>query len=116
MKHITRPCRVLAPDLPCFGETPIDAVTSNNYVQTCVTWLRAFLQALRVTAPVVVVGTSMGGYIASSFAAAYPEQVRHLVLLAPAGVVRSLADAAAAAVAADDDEMLMLLQTCCRHS
>lgn len=97
MKHITQPCRLLAPDLPCFGDTPPDAVEPHDYVQSCVAWLHAFLRSLRITEPVVVVGTSMGGYIASHFAAAHPELVRHLVLLAPAGAVDK--DLAAASVA-----------------
>lgn len=97
MKHVTRPCRLLAPDLPCFGDTPPDAVEPHDYVQSCVAWLHAFLLSLRTTEPVVVVGTSMGGYVASHFAAAHPELVRHLVLLAPAGAVdKDLAAASAA--------------------
>jgi pimeloyl-ACP methyl ester carboxylesterase len=61
--------------------------TSFRYISSCVTWLTTFLEALHVTTPIVLVGTSMGGYIAANFAAAHPDRVKHLVLLAPAGAV-----------------------------
>lgn len=88
MKHITRCCRVLAPDLPCHGDTSCDAAQVGEYISSCVTWLTTFLEALHVTTPIVLVGTSMGGYIAANFAAAHPDRVKHLVLLAPAGASR----------------------------
>ena len=97
MKHIDRPCRLLAPDLPCVGDTPPSATQPVDYIRSCVAWLTAFLAALNITQPVVVVGTSMGGYIAASFAMAHPERVRHLVLLAPAGAIDKDVAAAAAA-------------------
>ncbi len=48
--------------------------------------LEELLQAQEVRGPVALLGYSMGGAIATAFAARHPERVRRLFLLAPAGI------------------------------
>ncbi|MEM9909591.1 MAG: alpha/beta hydrolase [Pseudomonadota bacterium] len=47
--------------------------------------LDELLNNLKTTEPVLVLGYSMGGAIAATFAAKHPDRVRKLVLIAPAG-------------------------------
>ena len=76
---------VYALDLPGFGKTPLAPEGAN--VHTHILYLQRFLDALgypRVT----LVGNSLGGWIATHFAAQYPERVSHLYLLNSAGLRR----------------------------
>lgn len=76
---------VYAPDLPGFGRTPLAPEGTN--IQTHVLYLKRFLDALgypRVT----LVGNSLGGWIATRFAADNPERVEKLYLLNSAGLRR----------------------------
>ena len=45
-----------------------------------------FLRDLKITGRIHVAGTSMGGGLAGVFAAAYPELVKTVTLLCPAGI------------------------------
>lgn len=76
--------RVIAPDLLGFGESskPVDAgYTIIEQVER----LRGFAQAVGVE-KAHVGGSSMGGFIATTWAAKHPADVQSLWLLAPAGV------------------------------
>jgi abhydrolase domain-containing protein 6 len=76
---------VYAPDLPGFGSTPLAPEGTN--ISTHVLYLERFLDALgypRVT----LVGNSLGGWIATRFAAEHPERVERLYLLNSAGLRR----------------------------
>jgi len=71
--------RVIAPDLRGFGnsETQPGPTTMAQYAEDVSTLL---LQQL-TTGPVVLVGHSMGGYVALAFARQFPEMLRGLVLV-----------------------------------
>ena len=77
--------RVLIPDLPGFGEHAMHGDRPHDwrfYIDE--------IERFRVhegLGAVDVVGTSMGGAFAAAYAATYPESVRRVVLLSPAGVV-----------------------------
>ncbi len=82
--------RVIAPDLRGFGESPSQPGPTSmaQYAAD----LHALLQQLG-TGPVVLVGHSMGGYVALAFARQFPELLRGLVLVS----TRAGQDAAEAA-------------------
>lgn len=73
--------RVIAPDLRGFGQSPLPAgdgergVSMERYADDLV----ELLDALDVREPVVLVGFSMGGYIAWQFVRKYPQRLRALV-------------------------------------
>ena len=79
LKALGKQSRVLAPDLPGFGDSPLldPSYTVERYAEDCV----AILDALDILEPVSIGGLSMGGYIALAFARAFPERVRALLLL-----------------------------------
>jgi pimeloyl-ACP methyl ester carboxylesterase len=70
--------RVIAPDLRGFGESgsSMGPVFMSRYAED----IRALLMHLG-TGPVILVGHSMGGYVALAFAKACPELLRGLVLV-----------------------------------
>lgn len=71
--------RVIAPDLRGLGENDAAAgiITMGQFAED----VHALLQQLK-TGPVVLVGHSMGGYVALAFAKKYPDMLRGLVLVA----------------------------------
>lgn len=72
--------RVIAPDLRGFGASeagPPGPLTMDHHADD----LAALLDALRVAEPVVVVGLSMGGYVAFAFWRKHAARVRALALL-----------------------------------
>jgi pimeloyl-ACP methyl ester carboxylesterase len=81
MWDLARDHRVLAPDLPGFGESdkPLRSYHAAFYAR----WLRDFLARTGVERAHLV-GNSMGGRIAIESGLRFPEQVGGMVLLAPA--------------------------------
>ncbi len=85
MRWFGRSRRVIAPDLPGFGDNPFPIDRAVFDVTRYLKWIEEF----RVTAKlgrIDLVGESMGGALAAAYAASYPDSVRRLVLQAPAGV------------------------------
>src|SRR5262245_22693206 len=71
--------RSIAPDLPGFGATPMPEdfpMTLDNFAD----FIRDLLAALKVTEPVVVVGTDFGGHYGLAFAVKYPDLVRGVAI------------------------------------
>jgi pimeloyl-ACP methyl ester carboxylesterase len=84
-KYLTPHFRVIAPDLPGFGETDRD-LSLRYGISDQVDRVHDFVEALGLTA-FHLGGNSMGGQIAGAFAARYPKDVKTLWLLAPGGVL-----------------------------
>ncbi len=71
-------CRILAPDLPGFGEsTLLDGAPG---IEAMADAVAGFLDARGVREPVVLGGLSMGGYVALAFARKHPARLRKLIL------------------------------------
>jgi pimeloyl-ACP methyl ester carboxylesterase len=93
-------CRVWAPALPGFGGTadlPRRTFSIAGYAE----WVDGFMAAVRIDAPVFLVGHSFGGGVAIQTAHDFPERVRSLVLVnsiggsawrADGSLVRSMAE------------------------
>lgn len=76
--------RVLRYDL--FGRGFSDRPHLDYNIDLFVKQLSDLLDALRLTRPIHLVGLSMGGPVTAAFTARYPERVRSLTLIDPAGV------------------------------
>ena len=84
LPHFARAHRVIALDLPGFGQSPLPPsgeVTIPGYART----LDALLERLGV-ASAVVVGNSLGGFVAAELALAVPARVERLVLVSASGL------------------------------
>lgn len=83
--HLTSRHRVIAMDLPGFGDSdkPDDG---RYYTPDQVRYLSGFIEALGLE-KVHLGGNSMGGRIAAAYAAEHPDKVESLWLLAPSGVM-----------------------------
>ena len=83
MELLSQHLHCFAPDMFGFGESECPNVHYSIDLQ--VDCLAEFLQALKLK-QVYLVGHSLGGWIAASYALKYPEKIYGLVLLAPEGV------------------------------
>lgn len=83
--HLTDRHRVIAVDLPGFGES--DKPSDASYLTPAqVRHVKQIIEALNLDT-LHLGGNSMGGRIAAAYAAEYPDHVESLWLLAPSGVM-----------------------------
>ncbi|HUR76664.1 MAG TPA: alpha/beta hydrolase [Acidimicrobiales bacterium] len=78
-----RGCRVLAPALPGFGGT--GDLPDGSGIHAYGVWVDAFMEAVGVDEPAVVIGHSFGGGVAISLAHDYRSRVAKLVLVNSVG-------------------------------
>jgi pimeloyl-ACP methyl ester carboxylesterase len=76
-------CRVYAPSLPGFGGSG-DLQGSSDMIDYAA-WAAGFLEAVGVDEPVLAVGHSFGGAVATRLTHDCPERVAHLVLIGAIG-------------------------------
>ena len=82
-EHLSGEYRCFAPDL--FGSGESDSPKIHYSIDLMVDCLAEYLDLLKLQ-EVCLVGHSLGGWIAASFALKYPGRVRRLVLISPEGV------------------------------
>lgn len=80
--------RVLSYDL--FGRGFSDRPEGEQDAEFFLKQLEDLLEAEEITEEITLIGYSMGGSIATCYAAKHPDKVRHLVLIAPGGVTMKL--------------------------
>jgi pimeloyl-ACP methyl ester carboxylesterase len=85
--YLTPHFRVVQPDLPGFGDATRDPAARYR-MSDQVERLHAFLQALGVQ-KMILGGNSMGGFIASEYAARYPDEVKAVWLLDAGGTAQA---------------------------
>ena len=100
-KPLTKRYHVIAPDQPGWGASTRLETASYGYPAQ-VERLHQFLSALGLKR-MHLVGHSMGGFIASAYAARYPDEVITLALIAPHGMVEPVASELANDVAKGDN-------------
>jgi len=83
-RYLTPHFRVIAPDLPGFGESTADP-NEDYSIAAQAHRVHGFVRALGIER-FHLGGNSMGGHIAGMYASRHPQQVSSLWLLAPAGV------------------------------
>jgi len=69
--------RVIAPDVPGFGDSP---ALADLTIDRAATGVCDLLDALKIGEPILLGGLSMGGYTALAFARLFPNRLRALIL------------------------------------
>lgn len=82
-ERLARTHTVYSLDLPGFGYS--DRLPGTSTLAGLASVLPAFLHALGVAGPLAVIGNSLGGAVAMTFAVAHPQRVSALVLVDSAG-------------------------------
>jgi len=84
MRQLPRELRVIAPDLPGWGESQPAPGLEHDWASQAQR-LSTFIEALDLR-EVLLVGHSMGGGVAALTAARHPQRLQRLVLMNPAGI------------------------------
>jgi len=87
-KFLTPHFKVIAPDLPGFGESGKNPEEKYTIKDQAV-FLKLFLIKVNINKPIHLGGSSMGGNIAGQYASLYQGDLKSLLLIAPGGVVSS---------------------------
>lgn len=87
MEHLSSDYHCFAPDLLGFGDS--ERPNIHYSIDLEVECLAEYLEALHLQ-QVYLIGHSLGGWIAASYALKYLEQVEGVVLLTPVGVLESM--------------------------
>ncbi len=104
--YLTKKYRVVAPDLPGFGQSP--PVDGQSYsIESQVRRMHLFAEKAGLKT-YHIAGNSMGGAIAGLYAEAYPSEVLSLALLAPSGLRNGLASSFSSDLDKGRNPLLML--------
>ena len=87
-KFLTPHFKVIAPDLPGFGESGKN-LEEKYTIKDQAVFLKLFLNKININKSIHLGGNSMGGNIAGQYAALYQGDLKSLLLIAPGGVVSS---------------------------
>jgi 3-oxoadipate enol-lactonase len=81
IEALSQHSRVLAPDLRGYGQSPLGEVDPQRGIsmEQYADEMSEFLDALKITEPIILVGFSMGGYIAWQFVRKYAHRLRALI-------------------------------------
>ena len=83
-KSLGKDFHIIAPDMAGHGETRYDK-SANYAMPTQAAWTNKLLEHLGIE-KAHLAGSSMGGFIAATFAKAYPEKTLSITLIDPAGI------------------------------
>lgn len=87
MPDLSKSHRVIAPDLPGFGDSDKPRNGFDYSIPAFSEFLNVFMENLEIERANII-GSSMGGYIAAFFASEHPEKTEKLILVSPAGLSR----------------------------
>lgn len=104
-KELTPRLRVIAPDLPGYGDSDQQATASYS-IDDQLARIDAFATAVGLTR-FHLAGNSMGGYLAAHYARRYPGRVASLWLIAPAGVTSAAPSEVITAVERGENPLLV---------
>lgn len=85
--RLGRTHHVVAPDLPGYGKSPLPQGRDHQTVDELVAGLGDLLGSAVTKGSVVLVGQSLGGWIAAKTARRFPERIGQLVLVNSAGIL-----------------------------